>query len=112
VTFALGSASPHFDEVASRTLIGWLNSHPGTYLVVDGHSDSLGSPAFNLSLSQQRAGQMVRHFVAAGLPRERITRRAFGNYIPVVGAREDSAENRRVVLSVAGMKDCPESESP
>jgi len=112
VTFALGKASPHFDDVALRALIGWINSHPDTNLVVDGHSDSLGSPAFNLSLSQQRADQMVRRFVASGLRRERITRRAFGNYIPVVGTREDSAENRRVVLSVAGMKNCPESESP
>ncbi len=109
VMFDLGSAAPQFEETALATLVEWLVAHPDTTLVVDGHSDSVGSAAVNLALSQRRAGQMVKRFLAANLPRDRITRRAFGNYSPVVGAPEDAPQNRRVVLSVAGLKNCRET---
>ncbi len=109
VTFALGSAAPQFDQGALVALVEWLHSHPEASLVVDGHSDSLGSTAINLALSERRAGQMVKRFVAAGLSLDRITRRAFGNYNPVLGTRGNAPQNRRVVLSVAGLKNCPES---
>lgn len=111
VTFTLSSAFPRFDQTALDGLVRWLKLHPDANLVVDGHSDSLGSSAVNLDLSQRRAQQMVKRFLAAGFPRSRITRRAFGNYIPVIGARENGAENRRVALSVTAVKDCPQLES-
>lgn len=111
VRFSLGSVTPRFDQAALEALVAWLLAHPRATLVVDGHSDSLGGASLNLALSRQRADEMVNRLVAAKLPRERLTRRAFGDYEPVVGAAEDSAENRRVVLSVVGVKGCSSLES-
>lgn len=111
VTFALGGVTPMYDSEALTTLVEWMASHGQANLVVDGHSDSLGTAATNLALSHRRASEMVKRFIRAGLSSTRITRRAFGNYTPVVGTREDSPKNRRVVLSVAGTRDCAELES-
>ena len=111
IRFARGSAAPQFEQDALVELVSWMNVHPESNLVVDGHSDSLGSPAVNLGLSRQRADRVVKRFLVAGFPRDRMTRRAFGDYIPIVGAMETSAENRRVVLSITGLKGCSQLES-
>jgi outer membrane protein OmpA-like peptidoglycan-associated protein len=112
VVFALGGVAPRFERAELLALVDWLRKHPESNLVIDGHADSSGSTAMNLSLSQRRASAMVKRFLDADLPRERITRRAFGAYSPVVGASEEAAENRRVVLSVTGASGCQTLESP
>jgi hypothetical protein len=112
ITFELNSAIPHFDPNALAGLVEWLLTHPDAILVVDGHADSLGSAVANFGLSQRRANQVAARFVAATIPKGRITRRAFGQYTPIVGTPDSSGRNRRVDLSIAGVANCPVSEAP
>jgi OOP family OmpA-OmpF porin len=112
ISFDLNNIHPQFHGPALPALISWLVEHPETTLVVDGHADSLGTAAANFELSRRRADEVVRRFLVAGLARRRISRRAFGQYTPIVGESELSARNRRVGLSVQGTYDCPSLETP
>ncbi len=83
---------------------GIVLAHPGLNLQVEGHTDSMGSDAFNRVLSQQRANA-VRDFLAEqGVPASSITARGFGKTQPVStnDTPEGRQQNRRVELVVTG----------
>lgn len=108
VSFHSDSATPIVDEQRIGALAAWLTAHPAALLVVDGHANSRGNATENLVLSRRRATRVATLFQQAGVPVERITRRAFGAYAPIVGTPEPSSQNRRVTLSVSGAPACPE----
>ena len=70
-------------------------------MVVSGGSDSTGSAASNLRLSQQRADNVLPGLVARGIPIERFQVLAKGETEPAVPAPDGTAEarNRRVEIS-------------
>ena len=70
-------------------------------MVVSGSSDSVGSPAANLKLSQQRADAVLRGLIARGIPAERFQVLAKGETEPSVPAAKGTAEprNRRVEIT-------------
>jgi len=83
---------------------GILLAYPGLKLQLEGHTDSVGTDDYNLTLSQQRA-DAVRGFLAEqGVPVANITSLGLGKADPV--ASNDTAEgrqqNRRVELVVSG----------
>ncbi len=83
---------------------GILLGHPGLTLEVDGHTDSVGSDAVNLKLSEQRADTVRAYLVAQGVGPDTVTSHGFGKDKPV--ATNDTAAgrqlNRRVEIVVAG----------
>ena len=83
---------------------GILISHPGLTLEVDGHTDSVGSDAMNVKLSEQRADTVRAYLVSQGVAPDTITAHGFGKDQPV--ATNDTASgrqlNRRVEIVVAG----------
>ena len=70
-------------------------------MVVSGASDSTGSAAANLRLSQLRADNVLQGLVARGIPVERFQVLAKGETEPAVPASEGTPElrNRRVEIS-------------
>jgi len=72
-------------------------------LVVEGHTDSLGSEHHNLVLSQQRADSVRTYLVSCGYNADRIEARGIGKARPVSENRtaEGRANNRRVEIIVA-----------
>ena len=83
---------------------GILLAHPGLTLQIEGHTDSVGSDAFNQQLSERRSDS-VRDFLAEqGVAPSSMSARGFGKTQPV--ASNDNAEgrqrNRRVELVVNG----------
>jgi OOP family OmpA-OmpF porin len=85
-------------DVAAEQLL----ARPGVKVVVEGHTDSTGSDAYNQGLSQRRADSVLNYLVRKGVPAGRLTARGFGESNPV--ASNDTAEgralNRRVALEV------------
>ena len=83
---------------------GIILSHPGLRLEVDGYTDSIGSDAYNLKLSDERAGAVQGYLVQQGLAQDNVTAMGFGKDNPV--ASNDTASgrqlNRRVELVVSG----------
>lgn len=103
VTFDFNSYAikPEFrstlDEVA-RTLAGY----PSTMVDVLGHTDSVGSDAYNQQLSQQRAGAVADYLVARGVQGERIATRGYGETMPIASNDTEfgRAQNRRVEIKL------------
>ncbi len=71
---------------------------------IDGHTDAIGSDAYNFRLSNRRAESVRDALVALGVPATRLVARGFGESKPVTSNRTQAGRdrNRRVeVLPVA-----------
>lgn len=76
---------------------------PNAKLSLVGFTDSVGSDAYNLKLSEQRAISVANYLVAAGVPQANIVAVAGeGEGDPVAdnATKEGRAMNRRVVIAV------------
>lgn len=97
-TFAFDSAvlSPAskngLDEIVKR-----LKSNPNEKIRVFGYTDSVGSEAYNIALSQKRADAVKAYLVKEGIDGARIVTKGFGEANPVASnaTAEGRAENRR-----------------
>ena len=67
---------------------------------VAGHTDSKGSDAYNLNLSQRRAEAVRNYLIGKGIAAERLTAKGYGESQPVADNATDEgrAKNRRVEL--------------
>ena len=63
---------------------------------IEGHTDSSGSRAVNVSLSQRRAQAVADYLVSQGVPLGRLEVRGFGYDRPLPGRPASARENRRV----------------
>ncbi len=68
--------------------------------VIEGHTDSSGSDAYNLDLSERRARAVLAHLTSRGIDASRLEARGFGESQPEAdnATAEGRAQNRRVVL--------------
>jgi len=83
---------------------GIVSGHPGLRLDVEGHTDSVGSTAYNQTLSEQRGAAVRDYLTKEGMPATSVTSKGFGETQPVGG--NDTAAgrqlNRRVELVISG----------
>lgn len=63
--------------------------------LVEGHTDGMGSDAFNLDLSIRRASAVVQYLMSHGVPAARLEAKGYGKQKPLV-PDPMSSENRRV----------------
>jgi outer membrane protein OmpA-like peptidoglycan-associated protein len=105
VLFAFGKyeLQPPAREALAK-FSGIVLAHPGLHLSVEGYTDSVGSDAFNQTLSEQRANAVRDYLVQQGLDPTSITATGFGKSNPV--ASNDTAagrqQNRRVEIIISG----------
>jgi outer membrane protein OmpA-like peptidoglycan-associated protein len=74
------------------------------FLVVGGHTDEVGTDAYNMGLSRRRADSVARFLIELGkVPAENIKAEGFGESKPVTENEtpEGRAKNRRVVIEIA-----------
>ena len=71
-----------------------------------GHTDSIGSDAYNQRLSQRRAEAVKTYLVGKGVPAERIRTDGKGEKQPVADnrTRDGRALNRRVEIEITGTR--------
>jgi outer membrane protein OmpA-like peptidoglycan-associated protein len=83
---------------------GIILAHPGLKIEVEGHTDSVGSDAFNQRLSEQRASTVRDYLVAQGIAQNMVTSQGFGETRPVATNDTNAGrqQNRRVELVVSG----------
>jgi len=81
---------------------GLLDKHERVVVEVAGHTDSVGSDAYNQGLSVRRADSVKNYLVSKGVNASRLTSRGYGESQPVASNDTDAgrAENRRVELIV------------
>lgn len=100
VKFAEGSdeVEPGYKEVLSECA-GYLEAHPDSTAIINGHSDSLGTPAANMRLSERRARKvkeiLVEEFAIDGL---RLKTVGWGGKRPAASNKTAAGrkKNRRV----------------
>jgi outer membrane protein OmpA-like peptidoglycan-associated protein len=87
-----------------RRAVQFLKSNPELTIEIGGHTDSVGTDEYNIGLSQDRADAVMRFLTGAGVSKERIKARGYGEAQPVAdnGTEEGAANNRRVEMRVMG----------
>ena len=71
---------------------------------IGGHTDSVGSDAANLALSQRRADAVLAYLIDNGVDANRVSAVGYGETKPKVGnaTAEGKATNRRIEFTVSG----------
>lgn len=82
---------------------GVLTQYPDTFIRVDGHTDSVGSDAYNMDLSIRRANSVKDLLVQRGIAFSRIEVMGFGETMPVATNDTEAGRqlNRRVEIKIA-----------
>jgi OOP family OmpA-OmpF porin len=85
-----------------REDIGDLKEHTELKIRIEGYTDSIGSEAYNLSLSEKRANSVKGYLVAEGIAADRILTIGFGEQYPVTSneTEEGRAKNRRAEIKI------------
>jgi OmpA-OmpF porin, OOP family len=81
-------------------IVQMLKSKPDLKIGVEGHTDNVGTPATNKTLSEARAKSVVSAIVAQGITAERLSPAGYGQDKPIGdnNTEEGRAKNRRVEL--------------
>jgi outer membrane protein OmpA-like peptidoglycan-associated protein len=92
---------PEDRELLSRVAGILMTSHDYT-VSVNGHTDDVGSDAYNQKLSQRRAQAVRDYLVKAGLSPDILSVEGHGKSLPLVRGTSDAAraKNRRVELGI------------
>jgi len=69
-------------------------------LVIEGHTDLVGSTSYNNALSKKRASAVREYIIKKGYNGSLLTIKAKGETSPLVDSEERSASNRRVVIKL------------
>jgi outer membrane protein OmpA-like peptidoglycan-associated protein len=89
----LPSAKPQLDAIAA----GIRMLPADQKVVIEGHTDAVGSEQYNDELSQRRAQAVQRYLVAShGIDASRLQATGHGKHQPLPGRSPTAGENRRV----------------
>jgi len=85
-----------------RRFAASLQKYPNTRTLIVGHTDSDGSAAYNLDLSDRRALSAASFIAAEGVDRARITTAGRGEAEPIATNATDAGrqQNRRVEVAI------------
>jgi len=93
------NAMPKIDE-----LVTTLKNNPEQQVMIEGHTDNVGSPDYNDSLAMKRAEAVRKALVSRGIDPSRIALRSYGEAKPL--ANNDTGlgrwENRSAQVMVGG----------
>jgi outer membrane protein OmpA-like peptidoglycan-associated protein len=103
VTFAFDSANlnsqfyPVLDKVATT-----LAEFDKTVIEVAGHTDSVGTAAYNQQLSERRANSVAAYLASRGVSQSRMVTIGAGKDHPIASndTEEGRAQNRRVEITI------------
>jgi outer membrane protein OmpA-like peptidoglycan-associated protein len=103
VTFDFGKSNlkPQFRGPISQ-VAQTLKEYPSTTVDVMGHADSVGSDAFNQTLSQHRADAVASALRQDGVQPERLISIGYGENQPIASNEtpDGRAKNRRVEIKL------------
>jgi outer membrane protein OmpA-like peptidoglycan-associated protein len=103
VLFATGSADLQGGSNRNlEKLVDFLNTYPDRDVLIEGHTDNVGSAQFNQTLSLQRAESVRRYLTDHGVQDRRLTVSGLGLERPVAGNETAMGrqQNRRVEVVI------------
>ena len=107
ITFAFDSANlqPQFQPVLDN-VAQTLNQYNQTVIEVAGHTDSVGTEAYNQQLSVQRAHSVAGYLSSRGVSMQRMIVTGAGESRPIASNDTEAgrAQNRRVEITIVPMQ--------
>lgn len=103
VNFETGSSALTADSrYELDNLVTAMTTYPSLVIEVAGHTDNVGDPAGNRTLSSQRAASVVKYLTDRGIPAGRLQARGYGDTKPVAenDTDENRAKNRRTEFTI------------
>ena len=105
INFAFNSAelTPESKKILDENRdVARLKGEPDIRVEIAGHTDSIGSDAYNQQLSERRAKAVVDYLVSKGVDPKRLKAVGYGKKQPVATNDTEAgrAQNRRVELQV------------
>jgi len=101
VLFDTGQATlkPGADRALDR-LAQFLKDSSGTDVLIEGHTDSVGTDDYNLALSQRRAQAVADALSSRGVATDRVQTKGLGKAYPVASndTQAGRQQNRRVEI--------------
>jgi peptidoglycan-associated lipoprotein len=94
--------SPKAKEVLDNLVDQLKAENKNVYIEIQGYTDSVGNPQYNMKLGLERAEAVRLYLSQAGIPLHRLNTISYGETNPVDNnkTREGRSKNRRVVLLV------------
>jgi OOP family OmpA-OmpF porin len=79
-----------------------MNENKDKRVNLSGHTDSIGTEAYNQKLSERRAASVKNYLTKKGIDAGRISAQGFGETKPIADnkTKEGRAKNRRVEIKV------------
>lgn len=79
-----------------------LNDNKGSYIIIDGHTDDIGTPSSNRVLSYKRAQAVKEYLKEMGIEEKRLITVGHGEEQPAAPntSSEGRAKNRRVIMTL------------
>ncbi len=83
-------------------IVGILKEYPNAKFTIDGYTDSVGSDASNLKLSDERAASVKNYLTSNGIEASRLSSKGYGeaNPIDTNATAAGRANNRRVEINL------------
>ena len=83
-------------------IVNVLNEYKSSRFTVEGHTDSTGNKAKNLTLSQERADAVKAYLINKGIDSSRLEAKGFGQDSPIASNKtaQGRALNRRVEINL------------
>jgi flagellar motor protein MotB len=80
----------------------FMKDNPGIFIRINGHTDNIGDPSYNMELSEKRAERVAAFLIDSGISSERVRHAGFGETMPVASnqTEEGRAENRRTEFEI------------
>ena len=103
ILFETGKATIHessYDVLEEAVLE--LNDNPDAVIIIDGHTDDVGTPSSNRILSNKRAESVKQYLLEMGINPKRLLTVGHGDELPVSpnNSAEGRAKNRRVIMTL------------
>jgi outer membrane protein OmpA-like peptidoglycan-associated protein len=88
---------------AVNELAEFMKEYPERNVLIEGHTDSIGSDEYNLQLSERRAASVRESLLESGISRNRIQIAGYGKHYPVASNSSEAGrqQNRRVEVVIS-----------
>lgn len=89
-------------QVELDKVVQLLSENPSVKILISGHTDNVGTPASNLTLSNNRAKAVISYLAGKGISPQRLSSKGFGETQPISDNKteEGKAMNRRTEMKV------------
>jgi len=89
-------------QVELDRLVQLLAENPNLKIEISGHTDNVGKPADNLTLSNNRAKAVVTYLLGKNIATARLVAKGYGETKPIADNKNDEgrAMNRRTELKI------------